>query len=1393
MEAVERNCHVTEYLRFKRRRVPIPVLPPRVPVCVEKKFGISRPNEAAARLLYEDDVAVQRQTNQNSIRAHKSPTQVANSAEAPSTSTTATSPSSDDNERKTQQTVAESVLKLYDPLDDAERQEKLTATSDASRCRSTNVASLDENAPPSSSHLVNGVANGGRTCNRPNSLNRGDDDADETPPHSNAFAIQQPACYDTSAYSCRPVPSFEKFSSSAVNSTRFAIEPMYMARKIDLDMLTNGGGGAVALDTRGTKFASSYCRSASERCPNDALLHSLDYRFRYGLSSLEICSKYASRSRSTDNGFAAKREKYAAYSDRITYQASTAAAFFARASQKLKLNSSPHRRRRRGSGAEDGASAGTKNIGGFSNLLHRSPPPVPSALLRKIGQKEATGIGKVKVMLKVCVDSSSTGEDAISPVFSMDKKRKQITLYEPVNSNAHNDTPEERKCAVSAPKMFAFDALFSDDDPLVEICGNALTDVIHAVINGNDGCIFCFGNAKLGKTKTMIGSSESAATLGVIPCAITWLYRAVNEQKQKTGARFSVRVSAVEITAASQQIKDLLTDYASDNEQSPGVYLKDDPVLGSNLQNRSELRAPLPEKAAFYLDAAQNERSTSEESHFLFTLHVYQYNVANKGTVAGGRSRLYLIDLAGNDRSKSTGSLSVSNLGNVLLAIFNGQKHLPSRDHKITQVLKECLSSLTCHAAMIAHVSPSVQHYHETLATVQMASRIHRIRRRKIKFIGVSNGINTTVDENGRLTSSSDFDPSSSEQSADTVIYVGPSDETDGEHPPVHIPNLNSADNRGLISKVLRESAESGEFLRSSSKIPQISKSVPASPQKLAKTETTKTALNLASRKHHLKAGFHSAHSSPVRTPKTSCEPVKLSEERWIDGPRISKSKIAEARNVHMMKKEGQKSSSWSKKETWVDGPMKKPVTEPAYGFMDSHKKNMIRKWVENQSYQMQYRSMKCPSGETEQQNIPQYKSLTVFKTCDNAEEAVDMDCRGQGSGQEEDDSEEPIINGHISEETYCKRAYLIENHQRIETRCDENDQEDEDIEIEIIEVEEPEEPVPMQDSCLQVTEEDIALCMGSLENPLPEVDQEEHPLRVLSQENMTVVSTFTDSMSVANDLDRIFPRSRWYLNHNSVQQKYSSIRDNIKFNEKETKSALSRLDESHHENKFNMNSCFSKHLNGTDTLRAVSRCQSLIFSELCNPAENNLRNTNDFENSSIASEPAYLANVTGNDRLCENCKVSLTSIQYDSQRNTYWSHQDDLSLGKLQSYRHMKNIMNLRHPDGASNPNLQEMEGNSKLTNGNGKTTAENDSEEEDESAVPLPLTSKLLTLSREGLENRLFTKHCDSSEFTNGTVDQRFCNGIKKNDLFSHKGQFSKANVKKLQTYRVELKNKK
>ncbi|GJQ77604.1 hypothetical protein Trydic_g20985 [Trypoxylus dichotomus] len=60
--------------------------------------------------------------------------------------------------------------------------------------------------------------------------------------------------------------------------------------------------------------------------------------------------------------------------------------FLYRAAQKLNLSSSPHRRKRHNS--EDAEPSG------FCGVLQRSPPPVPPALLRRIGVKEITGVGK---------------------------------------------------------------------------------------------------------------------------------------------------------------------------------------------------------------------------------------------------------------------------------------------------------------------------------------------------------------------------------------------------------------------------------------------------------------------------------------------------------------------------------------------------------------------------------------------------------------------------------------------------------------------------------------------------------------------------------------------------------------------------------------------------------------------------------------------------------------------------------------------------------------------------------------------------------------------------------------------------------------------------------------
>ncbi|XP_038150551.1 kinesin-like protein KIF26B isoform X2 [Cyprinodon tularosa] len=537
---------------------------------------------------------------------------------------------------------------------------------------------------------------------------------------------------------------------------------------------------------------------------------------------------------------------------------SAAASFFARAAQKLNLTSKKKKQKTTTLTAPVTSSPSPScdhNLfpTNFSSALLTAPPPAPPCLLRAANKvKDNPGLGKVKVMVRVCPMSQSDAAES-SSFLKVDPRKKQITIMDPSTNQATSSASQKRTGANHVPpKMFTFDAAFPPDASQAEVCAGTVAEVIQSVVNGADGCIFCFGHSKLGKSYTMIGRDDSLQTLGIIPCAISWLFKLINERKEKTGARFSVRVSAVEVWGKEENLKDLLSEVATgslQDGQSPGVYLCEDPICGMQLQNQSELRAPTPEKAAWFLDAAiaarhssQQPNTTEEEhrnSHMLFTLHIYQYRMekTGKGGMSGGRSRLHLLDLGscdvkvlggGGGKSKENSSpssaplcLSLSALGNVILALVNGSKHIPYKDSKLTMLLRESLGNMNCRTTMIAHISASPRDFSETLSTIQIASRVLRMKKKKTKvtvqYTSSSSGGESSCEE-GRmrrpthlrpfhhrgdtdselplLRLSSDPDEySSSEQSCDTVIYVGPNgapvsdrELTDNEGPPEVVP-----------------------------------------------------------------------------------------------------------------------------------------------------------------------------------------------------------------------------------------------------------------------------------------------------------------------------------------------------------------------------------------------------------------------------------------------------------------------------------------------------------------------------------------------------------------------------------------------------------------------------
>ncbi|XP_067847816.1 kinesin-like protein KIF26A isoform X2 [Heptranchias perlo] len=531
----------------------------------------------------------------------------------------------------------------------------------------------------------------------------------------------------------------------------------------------------------------------------------------------------------------------------ISSGTSAAASFFIRAAQKLNLSSKQKKNHPLLQHSHELYNCRTN----FSGILQVSPPPAPPCLLRAVCKvKDNPGIGKVKVMVRICPSQGANDTSESMSFLKVDSRKKQITLYDPSVSGHLSSV--HRRTVVAAPKMFAFDAVFTQDASQAEVCSGTVAEVIQSVVNGADGCIFCFGHVKLGKTYTMIGKDNSMQNLGVIPCAISWLFKLINERKEKTGTRFSVRVSAVEIWGKDENLRDLLSEVATgslQDGQSPGVYLREDPICGTQLQNQSELRAPTAEKAAYFLDAAIASRRTSRpdcdeeerrNSHMLFTLHIYQYRMekSGKGGMSGGRSRLHLVDLGSCEKvlSKSRDGggglcLSLSALGNVILALVNGAKHVPYKDSKLTMLLRESLGNINCRTTMITHISDSPANYAETLTSIQLAARIHRMRKKKSKYASSSSGGESSCEE-GRirrpphlrpfhprttaldpdhpvlgLSSDPDYS-SSSEQSCDTVIYVGPNgaalsdrELTDNEGPPEFVPIIPSLNKRYDLKK----------------------------------------------------------------------------------------------------------------------------------------------------------------------------------------------------------------------------------------------------------------------------------------------------------------------------------------------------------------------------------------------------------------------------------------------------------------------------------------------------------------------------------------------------------------------------------------------------------------
>ncbi|XP_057465256.1 kinesin-like protein KIN-8A isoform X2 [Actinidia eriantha] len=281
-------------------------------------------------------------------------------------------------------------------------------------------------------------------------------------------------------------------------------------------------------------------------------------------------------------------------------------------------------------------------------------------------------------------------------------------------------------------RHFTFDASFPDSTTQQEVYSTTTAELVEAVLQGRNGSVFCYGATGAGKTYTMLGTVENP---GVMVLAIKDLFTKIRQRS--CDGNHEVHLSYLEVY--NETVRDLL---------SPGrpLVLRED-KQGIVEANLTQYRAYSTDEVMALLQQGNQNRTTepthanetSSRSHAILQVMV-EYRVKDaSNNVVNRVGKLSLIDLAGSERALATDqrtlrSLEGANINKSLLALSScinalveGKKHIPYRNSKLTQLLKDSLGG-ACNTVMIANISPSNLCFGETQNTLHWADRAKEIR-----------------------------------------------------------------------------------------------------------------------------------------------------------------------------------------------------------------------------------------------------------------------------------------------------------------------------------------------------------------------------------------------------------------------------------------------------------------------------------------------------------------------------------------------------------------------------------------------------------------------------------------------------------------------------------------
>ncbi|ABN64574.2 kinesin motor protein [Scheffersomyces stipitis CBS 6054] len=324
----------------------------------------------------------------------------------------------------------------------------------------------------------------------------------------------------------------------------------------------------------------------------------------------------------------------------------------------------------------------------------------------------------------------------------------KMLIFDPPETNPltrmqKNAFPNSLKGSRIREHRFVFDRLFDVDATQEDVYQNTTRPLLDSVLDGFNATVFAYGATGCGKTHTISGSPQKP---GVIFLTMKELFDRIDSLADTK--IIDISLSYLEIY--NETIRDLLNP-ETDHKK---LVLREDSNKKISVSNLSTHKPSAVEEVMDLILVGNSNRTsspteanaTSSRSHAVLQINVVQKNKTADITEEHTFATLSIIDLAGSERAAATKNIGVrlnegANINKSLLALGNcinalcdtrRRNHVPYRDSKLTRLLKFSLGG-NCKTVMIVCISPSSQHYDETLNTLKYADRAKEIKTKLIR------------------------------------------------------------------------------------------------------------------------------------------------------------------------------------------------------------------------------------------------------------------------------------------------------------------------------------------------------------------------------------------------------------------------------------------------------------------------------------------------------------------------------------------------------------------------------------------------------------------------------------------------------------------------------------